>query len=124
MFIRKLYECPKFVAGDDSSLRELLHGKKDNLQLRYSLARAVVKPKTSTKPHKLKFSEVYYILEGEGLIFINRESSSVYPGDAIYIPPGAEQYIENKGEGDLAFLCIVDPAWCPECEEIIPDEKR
>jgi mannose-6-phosphate isomerase-like protein (cupin superfamily) len=36
----------------------------------------------------------------------------------VYIPPGAEQHIRNTGAGDLKFLCIVDPAWRAEDEEV------
>ncbi|MCG2734954.1 MAG: hypothetical protein L6282_01035 [Candidatus Methanoperedenaceae archaeon] len=50
---------------------------------------------------------------------INEESSKVHPGAAIYIPPRSMQYINNTGKTDLIFLCIVDPAWRREDEEII-----
>ena len=29
----------------------------------------------------------------------------------LAIPPGSTQYIENTGNSDLKFLCIVEPAW-------------
>jgi mannose-6-phosphate isomerase-like protein (cupin superfamily) len=35
------------------------------------------------------------------------------------IPPLAVQAIENLGPGDLVFLCIVDPAWAPDGEEVL-----
>jgi mannose-6-phosphate isomerase-like protein (cupin superfamily) len=44
----------------------------------------------------------------------------VAAGQAVYIPPLAVQSIENTGDGDLKFLCLVDPAWRPEEEEILP----
>ncbi|MFH1397169.1 MAG: cupin domain-containing protein [Candidatus Omnitrophota bacterium] len=119
MFIRNLKSCKKFIAGDSSVLRELLNARKGNFAFGYSLAYAVVGPKKATKPHKLKTSEVYYVLEGRGRMYINKESRGVHPGDTIYIPPRCLQYIENTGESDLVFLCIVDPAWCIEDEEII-----
>ena len=40
-------------------------------------------------------------------------------GDVIYVPPGAEQQIAGTGERELVFVCIVDPAWKPENEEIL-----
>ena len=66
MFISDLNECEKFVAGDNSVLKELLHPDKANIDLRYSLAHAVVKPGLLTTLHSLATSEVYYILSGEG----------------------------------------------------------
>jgi len=49
---------------------------------------------------------------------IDQESFEVGPECAIYIPPNAVQYIENRGNSDLKFLCIVDPAWREEDEEV------
>ena len=119
MLIRDLQQCEEFRAGDHTILRELLHPDKQPLELRYSLAHAVVKPGQSSRPHSLKASEVYYILEGEGRMHIGGETAPVRPGQAVYIPPNAVQWIENTGEGDLVFLCIVDPAWRPEYELVL-----
>ncbi|MFH1801030.1 MAG: cupin domain-containing protein [Candidatus Omnitrophota bacterium] len=119
MLIRQLKDCPESIAGDACRLRELLNAKTDHRAYRYSLAHAVVKPGTKTKPHSLKISEVYYILEGQGRMHVDRETAEVGPGAVIDIPPRAVQWIENTGQEDLAFLCIVDPAWCAADEEIL-----
>jgi len=118
MFLKRLKDCREFTAGDGSILRELLHPEKAELQIRYSLACAKVAAGQKTKPHKLKSCEVYYITAGSGLMHIDEEFFEVGPESAIYIPPGARQYIENTGDSDLKFLCIVDPAWRKEDEEI------
>lgn len=119
MFIKDLQDCDEFIAGDNTILRELLHPDKAPLDLRYSLAHAIVKPGDTSQPHRLKTSEVYYILEGEGRMTINSETADVGPGQAIYIPPMATQYIQNTGSIDLKFICIVDPAWRVEDEEVL-----
>ena len=124
MFIKDLQECEEFTAGDGSILRELLHPGKTDLAIRFSLAHATVKPGGITHPHRLKTSEVYYILEGEGVMHIDEESASVHPGQAVYIPPGSKQYIRNTGNSYLKFLCIVDPAWRPQDEEILVPERK
>ena len=67
----------------------------------------------------MKTSEVYYILEGEGVLHIDDNSLNVSKDQAIYIPPNSKQYIENIGKNDLKFLCISDPAWKKEDEEIL-----
>ena len=118
MFLKRLKDCREFTAGDGSILRELLHPEKAELQIRYSLACAKVAAGQKTKPHKLKSCEVYYITAGYGLMHIDEESFEVGPEGAVYIPLGARQYIENTGDSDLKFLCIVDPAWREEDEEI------
>ena len=119
MFLKRLKGCREFTAGDGSILRELLHPEKTELQIRYSLAHAKVAAGQETFPHKLKASEVYYITAGYGLMHIDEGTFEVGPESAIYIPPGARQYIENTGDSDLEFLCIVDPAWREEDEEIL-----
>ena len=119
MFLKRLKDCAEIIAGDDSILRELLHPEKEDLQIRYSLAHAKVLPGRTTKPHRLKNSEVYYIIDGRGLMHIDKESFEVSAGCAVYMPPNAVQYIENMSDSDLNFLCIVDPAWRKEDEEII-----
>ncbi len=124
MFLKYLKDCREFVAGDDSILRELLHpahqmgGEKTALQIRYSLAHAEVRAGQMTKAHKLKSSEVYYIIAGQGLMHIDEESLEVGPQCAVYIPPDSIQYIENTGDSVLKFLCIVDPAWRERDEEV------
>lgn len=111
MFVRYLKDCPEFTAGDNCSLRELLHPAKHPLKLRYSLAYARVKPGCITARHSLKTSEVYYIIEGRGIMYIDRRKKKISSGCVIYIPPKALQCIKNTGRKHLVFLCIVDPAW-------------
>ena len=119
MFLKKLEDIKEIIAGDDSILRELLHPDKADLHIRYSLAYAKVLPGKTTKPHRLKASEVYYIIAGKGLMHIDKESFEVSPGCAVYIPPNSIQHIKNTSDSDLIFLCIVDPAWRKEDEEIL-----
>jgi mannose-6-phosphate isomerase-like protein (cupin superfamily) len=119
MLIRHLKDCQEFIAGDACHLRELLNAKTDKRAYRYSLAHAIVKSGTKTKPHSLKTSEVYYILEGKGRMHVDNDAAEVVPGAVIDIPPESIQWIENTGKADLVFLCIVDPAWCSEDERII-----
>jgi len=121
MFIRHLQDCEEFVAGDRSILREILHPDKADLAIRYSLARAKVCAGEVTTAHRLRTAEVYYILQGQGRMHIDTESSEVAADCAIYIPPGSVQHIENTGVHDLVFLCIVDPAWRADDEEILSE---
>ncbi len=120
MRIRKLSECVPFVAGDGTHLRELLHPDRDyDFDGRYSLAYATVNKGEKSQPHILRSNEVYYILSGTGVMYINDEQSSVCEGTVIEIPAGSRQSIENSGDSDLSFLCIVDPAWRVEDEQIL-----
>jgi len=119
MVIKDLRDCVAHVAGDKSLLREILHPDKEDLDITYSLAHAVLKRGQASLPHKLAASEVYYILEGCGVMYIDDEKTEVTREQAVYIPPGAVQYIENSGISDLRFLCIVAPAWQKKDEEVL-----
>ena len=117
--IINLKDCDEFIAGDDSILRELLHPDKAEIEIRYSLAHATVRPGEKTKPHRLQTTEVYYILAGRGRMHIGDEIGEVSEGCAVNIPPGSTQCIENIGAANLVFLCIVDPAWRAQDEEVL-----
>ena len=119
MLIKDIKSIPEFTAGDDTILRVILHPDNEPLPIGYSLAHARVKPGKVSYPHTLKSTEVYYILEGEGQMHIDDESSGVVPGQAVFIPANSSQYIENTGNEDLVFLCIVNPAWKSEDEVIL-----
>ena len=118
MLVQKLSACAEFMAGDSTHLRKLLHLDKQPLALRYSLAHATLPVGQTSLPHSLKTSEVYYILSGSGEMHIDGETQMVEPGDAVYIPPNARQFIYNCGSEPLVFICIVDPAWRQEDETV------
>jgi mannose-6-phosphate isomerase-like protein (cupin superfamily) len=114
IFIQDLKNGIYFQAGDQSLLCELLHPDRQDasLQMGFSLAHAKVKPGQCTLTHKLITSaEIYYILEGKGVIYIEQESAPVHPGQVVYIPPDSKQYIQNTGYLDLTFFCMDYPQW-------------
>jgi len=119
MIIKSVHDTAGFIAGDASSLKEILHPGKEPLAIGYSLAQAEVEPGSRTLPHRLTGAEVYVILEGRGRMHVGEEQAEVGPGQTVYIPPGAVQHIENVGAGRLIFLCLVEPAWTPDGEEVL-----
>jgi mannose-6-phosphate isomerase-like protein (cupin superfamily) len=116
---KTLSACREILAGDKTILREMLHPSRDPAVIRYSLAHAKLQAGTASKPHRLKTSEVYYFIGGQGRMHVDGESAAVAPGQALYVPPGAVQHLENTGRDELVFLCIVDPAWRAEDEEVL-----
>ena len=119
MKIKRLIECPEFIAGDKTRLRELWNPRNHpGFSGRYSLAHATVPAGETSTPHSLRSHELYYILSGEGLMHVDDDTEPVKPGDAVEIPPGGRQWIENTGSKPLEFLCIVDPAWRQEDEQV------
>jgi mannose-6-phosphate isomerase-like protein (cupin superfamily) len=119
MLIKKFSNQQEIIAGDNCILRELLNFNVDKVESRYSLAWAKVQVGLKTAPHAMKTTEVYCIIKGQGIMHIGDESAEVGLYDTIYIPPNSIQYIENIGNEDLEFFCIVDPAWKKEDEIIL-----
>ena len=118
MVYKKINEIPEFLAGDHTHLKEVLHPSNDSLALNFSLAHAYLKVGEQSLPHRLKHSETYYILAGDGEIYLDGKMQPIEKGDIIYVPENVDQYVKNKGKVDLAFLCIVSPPWTPETEII------
>lgn len=119
MFVKDKEECKEFVSLDKAKLREILHPKNDPIDLGFSVAYAKIKPGDETIAHKLEATEVYYILRGQGMMYVNEESKEVREGCAIYIPPNSVQHIKNTADNDLEFICIVEPPWNSENDEIV-----
>ena len=124
MLIQKLNNCQEFIAGDETILRELLHPDKQAIDLRYSLAHAILPVGATSIAHSLTTSEVYYILSGVGEMSIDDEIRHIEPGDAVYIPPNAKQFLRNSGDEPIIFICIVDPAWRKEDETVYVQYNR
>jgi len=121
MFVKSTRECAAFTASDGCTLREVLHPKQDPLSLPYSLAHAAVAVGGRTFRHCLRAQEVYYLLAGQGRMHIDDDARVVNPGDAVVIPAGALQWIENTGTHTLEFLALVDPPWRAAHDRLVPD---
>lgn len=119
MFKVTAADRPEFLAGDHTNLREIFHPAKHQLKLGYSLAHGTLGPGQRSKWHVLASSEVYYFIAGQGRFMIEEEVVSVQAGTTLYVPPGRKQSLENTGESTIEFLCIVDPAWKPDDEQVL-----
>jgi mannose-6-phosphate isomerase-like protein (cupin superfamily) len=54
--------------------------------------------------HRHQPSEIYYLLEGEGILTIDGAEHAVSAGTAVYIPGDSEHGIRNTGTGRLRFF--------------------
>jgi mannose-6-phosphate isomerase-like protein (cupin superfamily) len=77
-----------------------------------SLAEEVLPPGASVTPHHHEvIEEIYYIIEGEGLMRIDDEEREVGAGDAIYIPRFSRHTLTNMGNGPMKILLVCGPAF-------------
>ncbi|MGR8921575.1 MAG: cupin domain-containing protein [Gammaproteobacteria bacterium] len=117
MLIKSTDACPAIVANDGCRLFELLHPKNDPVDLPFSVAVAEVAPGEASYRHRLRQAEVYYLVDGRGLMHVDEEARPVAVGDAVFIPANAVQWIENPGPDVLRFIALVAPPWRAEDDE-------
>ncbi len=100
-----------YMTKDGSRIWELFHPDASPVR-GFSVAEALVEAGQGTEAHvHRKSQEVYYVLEGSGVLRRGGECLDVAPGDAILIPPGTPHNIKNTGAGALRILCMCCPPY-------------
>ena len=117
MLVKTLADCAPLIANDGCRVFELLHPKNLTLDLPYSFAIAEVEIGGHSYRHRLRQTEIYFILDGRGRMHVDDEVQDLGVGDAVVIPAAAEQWIENVGAERLRFVAIVNPPWRAEDDE-------
>jgi mannose-6-phosphate isomerase-like protein (cupin superfamily) len=108
--VRNLDRVRPFVTKDSSMIRELLGLPTSELVRNQSLAEATLAPGQATERHYHRDSEeIYFLLEGGGVIAIDGDSREVGVGDAILIPPGAWHTLRAGPEGARLLCCCAPP---------------
>jgi mannose-6-phosphate isomerase-like protein (cupin superfamily) len=120
MAIRSRYaEIAPYTTKDGSTIRELMHPDVHGNR-RQSLAEATLPPGMTTMPHRHRwFEEIYYFLDGEGVMRLGEERLTVRAGDTVCIPKGVPHQLENTGPAPLRLLCCCAPAYAHEDTELI-----
>jgi mannose-6-phosphate isomerase-like protein (cupin superfamily) len=112
MEIRQLSRQEPFTTKDGSTIRSILDRVNAPVE-KQSLAEASLPEGCATERHYHKRSEeLYFILEGEGMMELDGEEQSVGPGDGILIPSGSWHQI--TATRDLRFLCCCAPPYAHE----------
>jgi len=119
MSVKKDSEIEIISGNEGTKIKQYFHPHNTLNGINYSLAQFTLEPGKKTLLHKIKSSEIYYILEGDAILKINDESHKLKKDDSCYVPPMSVQHIKNTGSTILRFLCIVEPAWKPEDEVIL-----
>jgi mannose-6-phosphate isomerase-like protein (cupin superfamily) len=119
MLIVDSNKCKHLVAQDGTVLCDILSPHYVSNQINFSVAHVLLDPFKSSKSHKLGVTESYYIIKGKGILHIDEEHAHVTPGQIIFIPKNAVQYIENTGKEVLEFLCICNPEWSVVIDELV-----
>lgn len=120
MLCKSVAACPPIIANDGCRVFELLHPAHGEVELPYSLAIAEVEPGEHSYRHRLCQTEVYFVLNGRGRMHVDAAQREIASGDAVVIPAGAVQWIENLGADTLRFVAIVSPPWRSADDERLP----
>jgi quercetin dioxygenase-like cupin family protein len=59
--------------------------------------------------HKLQ-EQIYYVVEGEGILTVDGEPRLMRPHDYVYLPPGVRHGFSNTGTEGLVFFVVTTPA--------------
>lgn len=119
IMISHYHEAQPYQTRDGSEIRELMHpSQQGNRQ--QSLAEATVKPGETTLLHlHHRSEEIYYIIQGKGLMQLDQNQFHASTGDCICIPPGTAHCIQNTGHEELKILCCCSPPYSHEDTETL-----
>src|SRR5579859_5739128 len=66
-----------------------------------------VAPGEDLKSHShYDMEEVFYFLEGEGMMRVEDEEYAVAPGTSFVMPARVEHYLKNTGAAPMRFICF------------------
>ncbi len=75
------------------------------------LAIASLEAGNTIEAHVDPMEEIYFIASGSGEMMVAGETRHVKPGDAIWIPAGAEHSLSNRGDEECVILVVASPNW-------------
>jgi mannose-6-phosphate isomerase-like protein (cupin superfamily) len=74
---------------------------------------AVIQPGGEQRIHNHPPEQVYFILDGNGLMTVGNETQRVGPGNCVFIPSGQPHGLKNDGDVILRYFSAAAPAYPP-----------
>src|SRR5262245_61125537 len=74
---------------------------------------AVLQSGGQQRIHSHRPEQVYFILEGSGLMTVGSETERVAAGDCVFIPTGQPHGLKNDGDVVLRYFSAAAPAYDP-----------
>lgn len=110
--------APKaYRTKDKTDIKELLNAEVFP-GLGLSLAEAALAAGGRSAEHRHpEFDEIYYCLQGRGVLFIDGAPHPFAPGDFYLLPRGSSHYL--TAARDLRLLCICQPGYSHEGTELL-----
>ncbi len=122
MIVTNVETAKLTTSRDGAIVRTLVHPKLHGNE-NQSLAMAELPPGARTELHRhQQGEEVYYILQGRGIITVGQETQEVVPGDCICVHPGRAHRLESTGWEPLKLLCSCSPPYSLSDVSVVSDE--
>jgi len=103
-----VHQTPNIHGGEGVIVRRSMFRMESKLPIRmevWELAPGVSEG-GHTHDGKDELEEIYYFLEGQGVMSVEGEDVSIEAGDSIMVPPGVDHGFRNTGEGILKLVLI------------------
>jgi len=119
MEIINIKNCSEFIAQDQAIVREIVSPRNSSVK-NQSFAEITIPPGSSVLEHyHIKTEELYFVISGEGQMFIEGEFRTIGKGDAVVILPGQRHKVSNNGKIDFVMFVTCAPAYQDEDQIII-----
>jgi quercetin dioxygenase-like cupin family protein len=112
-FVEKMARIPwqEFPGHFGGALSKALVGPGNSGSSRIDFRISRYAPNAYVAEHVHKVQEqIYYVLEGEGILTLNGAEHLMRPHDYVYVPPGVRHSFTNTGLSGLVFLVVTTPA--------------
>ncbi len=101
-------EFPGHFGG---ALSKMLVGPEKGGSARVDFRISRYAPNAYVEEHSHRVQEqIYYVIEGEGLLTVDGEERLMRPHDYVYLPAGVRHAFTNTGTGGLVFFVVTTPA--------------
>ncbi len=78
-------------------------------RIKFGISRYAPNAHVSEHAHKVQ-EQIYYVLEGRGILTLDGIEHLMGPHDYVYVPPGIRHSFANTGLEGLVFLVVTTPA--------------
>ena len=119
MKIVNVRDAAVLVSRHGSEIRPLIDRTTSSIT-QCSVAEERLMPGQAVSPHfHRETEEVYYILEGEGMMTVGDERTGVVAGDAILIPLNTVHSLANTGASPMRIVLVCGPAFSRADENFV-----
>lgn len=100
-------QAPAVEFGDEApgvTIRLLIDEEHDGAPI-YMLRMIEIAPGGNTPDHSHPYEHENFVVEGNGMVMVEKSWHDVGPGDVIFVPPDIRHTYKNAGEAPFRFLC-------------------